>query len=62
MGIAGSGSGVSLASPSFAFFGALPVPLFALCLPLGAFAILLDLALRLVALALDPALLFMEVM
>ena len=60
--IAGSGSGVSLAGSPFALFGALPVPLVALRLPLGAFTILLDLAFGLVALALDPALLFMAVM
>jgi hypothetical protein len=59
--IAGSGSGVPLASSPFAFFGTLPVPLIAFCLPLGAFAVLLDLSFGLVALALDPALLFVEV-
>jgi len=54
--------GVSFASSAFAFFVALGFPLFALGFPLGAFAVLLDLSFGLVALALDPALLFMEIM
>jgi hypothetical protein len=53
---------VPFASSAFAFFVALGFPLFALGLPLGAFAVVLGLSFGFVALALDPALLFMEIM
>jgi hypothetical protein len=53
---------LSLPSSAFAFLVALGFPLGALGFPLGAFAVLPDLSFGLVALALDPALLFMEIM
>ena len=58
--------GVPFASSALAFFVAQAIPLFAILfaigLPLSAFAVLLGFSFGFVALALDPALLFMEIM